>query len=272
MPYSDLLNSKLGDLSTTAGNAVADLSGVVAGADVLASQFADVKNALEDLQQFVNEFKGGYYYTPTGTIVPFGGVYPNEAPPAGWLACSGVTVTQAAYPDLFNVLTANGSAFPYGGSATTTYTPDLRGRTVIGVGAATTGATLTGVQGGVQGASTHTLSVAQMPVHSHTIDHDHAAASTGGSSADHTHSTGFRSKRVSTVSTGGVFALVGPTQAYDDTTSYGTGGRSVDHSHGLDLPNYTGSSGNAGGTGSPATTQAFNLAQPSMGLYYIIKT
>ena len=59
--------------------------------------------------------------------------------PPGWLLChgsAGTAVTSSAFPDLYNVLTANGTVFPYGGSAGTTYTPDLRGRVPFGLNSA----------------------------------------------------------------------------------------------------------------------------------------
>lgn len=69
---------------------------------------------------------------PTGMIKAFAG----RTPPTGWLLCAGTagtTVTQASYPDLWAILTSNGTAYPYGGSGTTTYTPDLRGRAIHGL-------------------------------------------------------------------------------------------------------------------------------------------
>lgn len=185
MPYSDSLNSKLNDLSTTAGNAVADLSGVQAGADVLASQFTDVKNALQDLQDFVNEFKGGYYYTPTGAVVPFAGT-DSDKPPAGWLVCNGASFVSAglsAGMPLYDLLVAAG----WGA------VPDLRGRTIIGVG---TGVEITGVLGTVQGVKEVTLTSAQsgLPAHSHGITdpgHGHTNRAASGTYGVNNSNDGF---------------------------------------------------------------------------------
>jgi hypothetical protein len=69
---------------------------------------------------------------PIGMIKAFAG----RQAPTGWLLCAGTagtSITQASYPELFAVLTSNGTAYPYGGSGTTTYTPDLRGRAVHGI-------------------------------------------------------------------------------------------------------------------------------------------
>lgn len=69
--------------------------------------------------------------TPTGVVSQYAGL----TAPSGWLLCagtSGTAVTQSAYPALWSILTNNGATYPYGGSGTTTYTPDLRGRVVAG--------------------------------------------------------------------------------------------------------------------------------------------
>lgn len=271
MPYSDLLNSKLNDLSTTAGNAVADLAGVVAGADVLASQFADVKNALEDLQQFVNEFKGGYYYTPVGLVAPFGGAS-TEVPPAGWLLCSGQEVAIASYGELYAVLTAAGTAFPYGantngsGSAGSSHfrLPDLRGRTLVGVGSAASGATLTGTLGGVQGVNggSTTLTSSHIPQHTHSVS---ASGTTSGHSNDHSH--GFNDYYTAATNVGNQLAsgsFYGRFSFSTPTTPNSTGGASADHTHTYSFSTTSG----AYGTASPTAVSA---VQPSIGLNYIIK-
>lgn len=121
--------------------------------------------------------------TPTGVVQAYSG----DTAPSGWLMCAGTagtTVTQAAYPALWAVLTNNGATYPFGGSGTTTYTPDLRGRAPFGkdnmggttasritaAGSGITGTTL-GASGGVE---IHTLTTAQMPSHTHTQDaHSH---------------------------------------------------------------------------------------------------
>jgi microcystin-dependent protein len=128
---SNPLTTALGTLSTSAGNAVSDLSGVVAGADVLASQFADVKVALQNLQSLAATMSDSGFYTPVGSIVSFAGA----AAPDGWLLCNGVTVPNGSgtvqsqtrdYSVLYGVL-----AGAYGGAGKL---PDLQGRTIVGIG------------------------------------------------------------------------------------------------------------------------------------------
>lgn len=97
---------------------------------------------------------------PAGTIVAYGGV--NA--PGGWLVCNGATVSRSTYSGLFAAL---GTTYGSGDGSTTFALPDLRGRTVVGAGQ---GASLSNrTLGGMVGAETHTLSVAELPPHAHTI-------------------------------------------------------------------------------------------------------
>jgi microcystin-dependent protein len=128
--------------------------------------------------------------TPVGTIQAYAGV----AAPDGWLFCSGTagtTVTQAAYPALFAVLTNSGASFPYGGSGTTTYTPDLRGRTIAALdnmsGSDAARLDLANTLGTAAGSQYHTLSVAELASHNHGVS---ASASVGVSGADDNNHTG----------------------------------------------------------------------------------
>ncbi len=78
--------------------------------------------------------------------------------PKGWALCNGQLLPINQNQALFSLL---GTTF--GGNGQTTFAlPDLRGRTPIHVGA---GHTL-GERGGEQ---THTLSIAEVPTHTHTL-------------------------------------------------------------------------------------------------------
>jgi microcystin-dependent protein len=94
---------------------------------------------------------------PAGTVAAFAGT----AVPAGWLPCDGSTVSPALYPALFSAINTQ-----YGGDGTNTFVlPDLRGRTVLGVGQ---GSGLTNrALGDMGGEEKHTLSTAEMPSHTH---------------------------------------------------------------------------------------------------------
>jgi microcystin-dependent protein len=94
---------------------------------------------------------------PAGTVVAFAGA----AVPEGWLLCDGSTVSPTLYPALFGAI-----ATQYGGDGINTFLlPDLRGRTTVGAGQ---GSGLTNrVLGASGGEEKHTLSIAEMPSHTH---------------------------------------------------------------------------------------------------------
>lgn len=81
----------------------------------------------------------------------------------GWLLCDGRSLSRESYPELFAII---GTAF--GSSSGTTFNlPNCRGRVIgtIGTGSGLSARSL----GDTVGAETHTLTVAEMPSHSHTI-------------------------------------------------------------------------------------------------------
>lgn len=88
---------------------------------------------------------------PVGTIMAYGGV--NV--PDGWLVCDGTSYRKADYPALAAVLGATGTGGEF-------MVPDLRGRFLMGVSEAHPLAS-TG------GEEAHTLTVEEMPSHSHPV-------------------------------------------------------------------------------------------------------
>lgn len=106
----------------------------------------------------------GSVQSPTGMITAFAA----SLPPTGWLICDGSAISRTTYAILFAVI---GTEWGVGDGATTFNVPDLRGRLGLGVSGshalASTG-----------GAETVTLSVGQLPSHTHTINdpgHVHTA-------------------------------------------------------------------------------------------------
>ena len=121
--------------------------------------------------------------TPVGTIQPFAG----STAPSGWLFCFGQTLNATSSPIYTDLYSALGTT--YGGSSISAFNvPDLRGRVAAGkdnmggttasritnAGAGIVGTTL-GASGGTE---THTLTQAQLAVHTHIQDaHGHSASS-----------------------------------------------------------------------------------------------
>jgi microcystin-dependent protein len=106
---------------------------------------------------------------PIGTTIPFAGATLPES--SGYLICDGSAVSRSIYANLFLVI---GTNYGSGDGSTTFNLPDLRGRSVIGAGQ---GNGLSNRNlGTTGGAETHTLSIAEMPNHNHTISdpgHNH---------------------------------------------------------------------------------------------------
>nr|DAQ47247.1 MAG TPA: Baseplate wedge protein [Caudoviricetes sp.] len=95
--------------------------------------------------------------TPAGSVQMFAGA---TAPP-GYAICDGGAVSRTDNPNLF---AAVGVAYGAGDGSTTFNLPNLKGRVPVGQDAAQSEFNALGKAGG---AKTHTLTEAQMPVHSH---------------------------------------------------------------------------------------------------------
>ena len=78
----------------------------------------------------------------------------------GWLKCDGRALPVATYNILFQAI-----GYKFGGSGTTFNLPDMQGRVPGGIG---TGTGLTArILGDTTGTETHTLTIAEMPAHTH---------------------------------------------------------------------------------------------------------
>ena len=153
---------------------------------------------------------------PTGSIIPYAG---QTAPSADWLLCDGAAIARQASGSNTALFTLLGETYGAGDGSSTFNIPDLRGRVIAGqddMGGASANR-LTGQSGGVNGdnlgasggTETHSLSVAEMPAHTHTYNRRHLAAETvsGGSGA----SVGQEDVATSSTGGGGAHNNVQPT-------------------------------------------------------------
>lgn len=100
---------------------------------------------------------------PTGDTVPISSIipYPKATPPENWLICDGSAISRTDYSELFNVI---GTDFGAGDGSTTFNLPNIKGRTIVGLD---TDDTDFNTIGKTLGEKTHTLTVAEMPEHTH---------------------------------------------------------------------------------------------------------
>lgn len=109
---------------------------------------------------------------PTGLSAPPGVVnqFAGSIAPDGWLLCAGQNVSRSTYSELFNVI---GTTYGAGDGSTTFGLPDLRGRVPVGLdnmnGTDAGRLSVANTLGGSGGAQTHTLTISEMPSHSHVL-------------------------------------------------------------------------------------------------------
>jgi microcystin-dependent protein len=141
---------------TSHGSTIVDIHGVGVGSEVvgtvktqtLTNKTLTSPKINENVAITVTSTQINNSVNPVGTIVMFGGA--NA--PTGWLLCNGQST--AGYSALAAVVGAN--------------VPDLRGRAPIGYGTSVdANITARGTIAAKVGAETHTLSIAEMPNHTH---------------------------------------------------------------------------------------------------------
>lgn len=88
-------------------------------------------------------------------------LFSGSVPPFGWLICDGSAISRTKYKKLFEVI---GITYGSGDGETTFNLPDLKGKTVVGLNDSDTSFNLLGKTGGEK---THTLTIAEMPSHTH---------------------------------------------------------------------------------------------------------
>jgi len=102
-----------------------------------------------------NPIGGANGANPSGAVLAYAGI----VIPTGYLSCDGSSYATTTYPDLFAAV-----GYTYGGSGANFNVPNMAGKVAVGPGS-TIGAAL----GGTGGEATHTLTIPEMPSHTHTI-------------------------------------------------------------------------------------------------------
>jgi microcystin-dependent protein len=197
----------------------------------------------------------GPYQGGTGQLCMIGAVqmWLSNSIPSGFAVLNGQQVSRAANPVLFNNVW--GTAYGAGDGSTTFNLPDLRDYCLIGANLS-----LAGV-GQKVGASTHTLTIAELPLHSHNTDVS-LGGTTDGQSANHTHGPG--TGAASFWGSSGNFSG-GITGGGNPFSSVGaTGTESATHTHNWGSGGTFGSN-NGNGLGGGA----HSIVQPSMGVNFI---
>ena len=139
-------------------------------------------NTLSSLLTFIgNRINEVDKFEPVGSIKMFAG----SAMPSQWLKCDGSAVSRITYAELFAVI---GTTYGEGNGSTTFNLPNFSGRTAIGVGSSETTGASSHELGSSGGSETHThttaghtLTVNEMPSHTHNYGNATTASPTGGS-------------------------------------------------------------------------------------------
>lgn len=134
----------------------------------------------------------------SGDSIPIGSVIDGfwTTAPTGYLLTNGAAVSRTTYANLFAVI---GTTYGAGNGSTTFNLPDTRGRVIVNKSTDSEFNTL----GEKYGAKTHTLTIAQMPAHDHSVGAAYITSSGTGKMSNSPHYYSFSSGARTTSSEGG---------------------------------------------------------------------
>lgn len=120
--------------------------------------------------------------SPVGTVTPFAG----SQEPSGWLFADGRTVSATEYPELCGVLGSTYGNAPTGQCKL----PDMRGRVAVGTDGPAGRLSANDALGEAAGKEDHTLTIAEIPSHSHSVSdpgHSHSVSGNTSTGGAHSH-------------------------------------------------------------------------------------
>lgn len=190
--------------------------------------------------------------TWTTVAIPAGVIqqYAGSSAPTGYLLCEGQAISRSTYSALYAVI---GTTYGAGDGSTTFNLPNLKGKVPIGLNSSDASFDARGETGGEK---THTITTAELPAHTHSVD---PPSTTTSSNGDHRHSytDRYNSSEYSDDANDRVVGSDGVTSTSDNTGYAGS------HTHTLDISSFS--------SGSAGSGTAINVLQPYIVLYYIIK-
>lgn len=144
---------------------VSQLQGAITGSSTLNISGNTTINATLEANQIKQNHPApgtASLLVPTGSVMAFAA----SSAPGGWLLCDGSNISRTTYSALFAAI---GTTYGVGDGSTTFTLPNIKGRVIVGYNSAETEFNSLGETGG---AKTHTLTIDEIPAHTHTYQNN----------------------------------------------------------------------------------------------------